>query len=155
MNTGTVAQDAYVGVGDHTKVREGKRERSQTFGMVFDASRRLVPVAGLRSKGEKEKPARGTCAWIENSNVMVPVEGVVPIQIPTSAPPQPGIFEPHTQPSWPEGYRSSLLCEIIARLVLSPCRHPVRNVTTNMATSFLWAPKSRTSASPVLALPSR
>ena len=135
----------------HVRIRE-----KRTAADVWDGVRR-VEETGSRSWSqvegrEGEASQRNSCFDPESQC------HVVPIQIPTSTPPQSGIFEPHTRPTRPEGYHSSLLCEIIARLVLFPCGHPVRNVTTHPnehGDVIPLAPKSRTSASPVLALPSR
>jgi len=72
-----VAQDAYVGVEDHAKVREalkhfvrdwsdeGRRERSQAFGMVLDALKRLETEVGGRRKKRVLVPGAGLgrLAW--------------------------------------------------------------------------------------------
>ena len=72
-----VARDVYVGVEDHAKVREalkhfvrdwsdeGRRERSQAFGMVLDALKRLETDVGGRGKKRVLVPGAGLgrLAW--------------------------------------------------------------------------------------------
>jgi len=76
-SVGPVAQDPYVGVEDHARVREalkhfvrdwseeGRRERSQTFGMVLDALMRLETELGGRGKKRVLVPGAGLgrLAW--------------------------------------------------------------------------------------------